>query len=127
MTTNRAGCPSEYSSASERPTNMTRNEKLSQGSPAIRTTEWDRTTATYHIGPLSRYDSRNPGSCPLEASAMYHSCYSNPYGETYPNRKQTTRLEAMWNAVDQTRDDELAIALVETERHLGFGKDEDQS
>ena len=56
---------------------------------------------------------------------MYQTCYTSPYGETQP--KQTTRLNAIWNAVDQTSDDDTAIALVECERHLGFGKDEDQS
>ena len=58
---------------------------------------------------------------------MYQSCYQNPYGETYPNKKQTTRLNAIWTAVDTTADDDVTIALVECERHLGFGKDEDQS
>ena len=57
---------------------------------------------------------------------MYQNCYTNPYGETYPNKKKT-RLEAMWDAVGQTSDDDVAIALVECERHLGLGKDEDQS
>jgi hypothetical protein len=36
----------------------------------------------------------------------------------------TTRLDAMWHAVDATADDDEAIAIVERERHAGCGTDE---
>lgn len=67
-----------------------------------------------------------PTSNKQRAKTMYRSCYSDPYEQPTTKPKQT-RLEAIWNAVDQTSDDNTAIAMVESVRHLGFGKDEDQS
>lgn len=103
--------------------NDTREEKLPQGSPAI------RTTTTCRIGLLRQRplgcDSEYPDSQTERKQAMYRSCYTNPYGETYPNKKPTTRLQDMWNAVGQTQDDNVAIALVESHgQHIGMGTDE---
>lgn len=69
-----------------------------------------------------------PTATKQRKQAMYRSCYTNPYGETYPNKKPTTRLQDMWNAVGQTQDDDTAIAMVESHgQHVGMGTDETRS